>query len=131
VTEVPQNSHGTVSPTELPHRVIAWPSTYLGRWSLKLLAGFVALMGLFFVTISLYGGLDEVGRLSMQAGGRFFSLPWLASTLVAAVAAAVAAAGAALTAIIRKRERSLAMLLPLVIGGIVLLFAVGEMFEGR
>jgi hypothetical protein len=111
--------------------VIAWPSTSLGRWSLGLLAGFVVLIGLFFVAISFYGGLDEVGRLSIQAGGRFFSLPWLASTLVAAVVSGVAAGGAALAAIIRKRERSIAMLLPLFIGVIVMLFAIGELLEGR
>lgn len=128
---VSRSSHGTGSPTELPQRMLAWPNTSLGRWSLGLVAGFVALIGLFFATISLYGGGDEVRRLSMQAGGRFFSLPWLASTLVAAFVSAIAAGGAALAAIIRKGERSIAMLLPLFIGGIVILFAIGELFEGR
>ena len=110
---------------------MAWPSTALGRWSLGLLAGFVVLMGLFFATMWLYGGVDEVRRLSMRAGGRFFSLPWIAATLVAAFASAMAAGGAATIAIIRKGERSIAMVLPLFIGGSVLLFTIGELFEGR
>ncbi len=126
---VPQTSNGGSS-TALRQRLVAWPCTSLGRWSLGLLAGFVVLMSLFFAITSFYGGVGEVRRLSIQAGGRFFSLPLFASTLVAAFVSATAAGVAALTAIIRKGERSIVMLLPLLIGSIVMLFAIGELFEG-
>jgi hypothetical protein len=121
----------SVSSMSLLQKLMAWPSTALGRGSLWLLAGFIALMGLFAATMTLYGGVDEVRRLSIQAGGRFFSLPWIASTLVAAFASAIAAGGAALVAIIRKGERSIAMVLPVFMGAIVLLFSNGELLEGR
>ena len=129
MTKDSQRSPETNSLMNLVH---VWPRTSLGRWSLGLIAGFVVLIGLFFVMLSLYGGLDEVRRMSIQAGGNFFSLPWLASTLVAASVSAAAALGAALVAVIRKRERSIAILLPLLIGGRVTLFAIGELFfEGK
>ena len=127
-----KDSQSSPETNSLMDLVLAWPRTSLGRWSLGLIAGFVVLIGLFFVMLSLYGGLDEVRRMSIQAGGRFFSLPWLALTLVAASVSAAAALGAALVAIIRKRERSIAILLPLLIGGLVTLFSIGEMFfEGK
>jgi hypothetical protein len=105
----------------------------LGRSSFALVAGFVLFMCLLFTTVWLYGGGNEVRRLSMEAGGRFFS--WsppnliLAPTLLAALASAVAAGAVALAAIIRKVERSILMLVPLAVAGIALVFAIGELFE--
>ncbi len=119
---VAQSSYAPDARTTRPlwRRVLGWPCTALGRWSLLLLAGFVALMVLFFALISVYGGGDEVRRLSMQAGGRFFSLPWLGSTLLAAALSAIAGGVVALAAIIRKGERSIVMLVPLFVAGFVL-----------
>jgi hypothetical protein len=126
-----QSSHAPASPTPpLWRRVMAWPGTSPGRWSLGLVAGFAVLMGLLFGIISLYGGGDEVRRLSVLAGGRFFSLPWPASTLLAAVVAAIAAGVAACVAIIGKGERSILMLVPLFVAAITLLFTIGELCGG-
>jgi hypothetical protein len=132
---VAQSSHGPDAPVSrttrpLWQRVLGWPGTALGRRSLLLLAGFVVLMILFFTMISLYGGGEAVRRLSMQAGGRFFSLPWLGSTLLAAVLSAIAGGVAALAAIIRKGERSIVMLVPLFVAGFVLFWVIGELMEG-
>lgn len=132
MNSVSQSSHGPVSVTPSPlwRRVIAWPGTSPGRWSLGLLAGFIVLMFLFAASISLYGGGNEVRRLSMQAGGKFFSLPWLGSTLLAASLSAVAAAISALAAIVRKGERSILMVVPILVGSFVLFWAIGELLEG-
>ena len=110
---------------------IARPGTTLGRSSLWLLLVFVILMGLFFGTIALRGGIDEARRLSIQAGGKFYSLPGLALTLVAAALSAVTAGGLALVAIIRRGERSITMLLPLLAGLAVILWTIGELSEAR
>jgi hypothetical protein len=110
-------------------RVLAWPRASLGRWSLGLLGGFAALMCLLPAIISLYGGGEEVRRLSMKAGGKFFSLPLPAFVLLAAAASAVAGGVAALVAIIRKGERSILMIVPIIVGAFVSYFAIGEMVE--
>ena len=127
-----QSSHGPVSVTPPPlwSRVLGWPRASLGRWSLGLLAGFIVLMFLFLAMISLYGGGNEVRRLSMQAGGKFFSLPWMGLTLLAAALSAVAGGVAALLAIVRKGERSILMVVPILVGSFVLFWAIGELFEG-
>lgn len=113
----------------MPSRLIAWPGTPAGRWALHLLGGFVVLTSLFFGMIALYGGVDEVRRLSVQAGGRFFSLPLFGVTLLAAFVSVLAAAGAALGAFY-KGDRSILLLLPVGLGGLALVFAIGEFFEG-
>jgi hypothetical protein len=113
----------------MPSRVMEWPGTRAGRWAFYLLGSFVVLLSLFFGMIALYGGGDEVRRLSVQAGGRFFSLPLFGVTLTAAFVSVLAAAGAALGAFC-KGDRSILLLLPAALGGLALLFAIGEFFEG-
>jgi hypothetical protein len=126
-----QSSHAPASPAPpLWRRVMGWPGTSPGRWSLGLVAGFAVSMGLFFAITSLYGGAEEVRRVSMLKGGRFFSMPWIASTLLAADAAAIAAGVAACVAIIGKGERSILMLVPLFVAAISLLFTIGELCGG-
>jgi hypothetical protein len=98
---------------------------------LLLLLAFLVLIGLLFEMMALRGGIDEVRRLSLQAGGKFYSLPGLALTLVTAALSAVAAGGSALVAVIRKGERSITMLLPLLAGLIVIIWAIGELSEAR
>ena len=115
--------------SEFPKRR-GWPNTSLGRWSLGLLAGFIALTGLFFALMQLYyGGINEVSRLSAKSGGGFFSLPLFAGTLVAAFVLAFAAGVAAIAAIKRKGEQSILMVLPLLMGGIAAMFAFGVLVE--
>jgi hypothetical protein len=114
--------------SEFPRR---WerPCTALGRWSLWMLACVIILVVLFFTMMSLKGGLNEVTRLSAKAGGGFFSVPVLAWTLVAAFVSAVGAGIAAIAAIKRQGERSIVMVLPLLVCGMAILFAIGAMVE--
>jgi hypothetical protein len=109
---------------EFPRR---WerPSTSRGSWSLKLLVGFFALMVLFFAMMSFHGGINGARRLAENGGG-FFSVPLLAVTLIAALLSATAAFVAAYSAVTKKGERSILMLLPLFFGGLAMLLAVGE-----
>ena len=88
------------------------PSTSLGNWSLGLAGGFVALMILFFV------------MLSMTRNGII-----LGCTLASAGGLALAAAVVATVAIKRKGEQSILMVLPLLVGGIAALFAFGVLVE--
>ena len=104
-----------------------WPRTSLGRWSLWLIAGFIALMVLFFALVSIYGGFNELFRLSAKGGGGFFSLPLFALTLVAAFGLAFAAGVAAALAIKRNGEHSIVMLLPLFMGGVGTMFFIALM----
>jgi len=112
-------------------RVFAFPATFMGGWSIKLLVGWVALLVLAFVAVVLHGGSEATRRLSMAAGGKFFSLPSVAIPMAAGLLSAIAAFVVALVAIIRKGERSIVMLLPTLVGGLVLLFVIGEFCEGR
>ena len=110
-------------------RVFASPATFMGGWSLKLLVGWVVLLVLTFVAVVLHGGVEATRRLSMAAGGKFYSLPSVAVPMAAGFLSAIAALFVALVAIIRKGERSIAMLLPIVLGGLMLLFVIGEFLE--
>ena len=100
-------------------RLLAWPSTPSGLWACYLVGGFFVMMCLFFGITWLYGGPDEVRVAFKEAGGQFFSLPWVPFTLLGAAVAAIAAGGAALVAILRKGERSILMLLPLAVSALV------------
>ena len=115
---------------EFPRR---WerPSTSLGRWSLGLLAGFVGLMVLFFAVMSHYGGLNGASRSAAKSGGGFFSVPSLAWTLVAASLSGAAAFVAAYAAVTGKGERSILMLLPLIVGGLAIIIAIGAIVGSR
>ena len=107
--------------SEFPKR---WerPNTSLGRWSLGLLAGFIALMGLFFALMRLHGGLNKVIGMLAKSGGGSFSLSLLPCTLVAAFVSAFAAGVVAIAAIKRNGEQSILMVLPLIMGGIATMF---------
>jgi len=108
------------------------PSTSRGSWSLKLLVGFVALMVLFFVLMSFYGGINGSRQLAEKAGGGFFSVPLLAvTTLIAALVSAISAFVAAYSAVTGRGERSILMLLPLLVGGLAMLFAIGAIVGSR
>jgi hypothetical protein len=80
------------------------PGTSLGRWSLALLAGFVALMVLLMAMLSLARN-DVI----------------LGCTAAAAFGSAFAAGVVAVVAIKRKGERSILMVLPLFMGGVATL----------
>jgi hypothetical protein len=88
------------------------PSTSLGNWSLWLVGGFVALMILLFVLLSMTRNGVILGCTLASAGG---------SALAAGVVATVA--------IKKKGEQSILMVLPLLIGGIAAIFALGVLVE--
>jgi hypothetical protein len=109
---------GPASATVLPlsQRVLSTPHTSFGKWSIWLLAAFVLLMCVFFAlmrTVSLPGNYVRL---------------WV--PLISAAISAVAAGIVALLAIFRRAERSILMLLPLLVAALVLLFTIGEMNEG-
>ena len=112
----------------MPNRFFALPATSLGAWSFKLLAGWVVLLLCAFAAVALHGGAEATRRLSMAAGGKFYSLPSVALPILASFLSGIASFFAALAAIV-KGERSITMLLPLVLGGLVLFFAIGERLE--
>lgn len=108
----------SVPPPEQPlwRRILAWPSTMLGWWSLGLSVG-------FFVFFSLFQILVATGQ---RGGETFFSNPWLALSILPAAVSAIAAGGAAVGAIFWGRERSVFSFVALLLGLFVLLFVFGE-----
>jgi hypothetical protein len=109
-------------------RVIAFPTTSLGAWSLKLLAASMVCLLATFVAIALHGGGDATRRASMAAGGKFFSLLSVALPFAGTFLCGIAAFFTGLAAGV-KRERSITMLLPICVGGATLLWTLGEIFE--
>lgn len=112
------SSFQSMTPPDDPlwRRILGWPSTRLGWWSVGLLIG-------FFVFFSLFSLLVEFGQ---RGGETFFSNPWLASTMLVAASSAIAAGVTALVAVFGRRERSLLSILALLIGMFVLTFVLGE-----
>lgn len=100
-----------------PHRwhVALLPTSALGRWSVILGA---ASIGFFWLHQVLVG----MG----QGGDGWFSNPLLSGSLMATGLAAVAGLIAVAVAIIRDREFSLAQILPIAWGIIVVGFTLGE-----
>ena len=92
------------------------PHTAPGAWSLRLLAGSVALFVAFFLLVA-----------SGQRGGdTFFSNLWLASTILAAAGLAIGAGAIGLVAVIGSRERSSVVLTAIAVGLVVTVFLIGE-----
>src|ERR1039457_6131017 len=71
-------------------RVFALPATFVGGGSLKLLVGWVVLLVLTFVAVVVQGGVEATRRLSMAAGGKFYSLPSVAVPMAAGFLSAIA-----------------------------------------
>ncbi len=92
------------------------PSSRSGRWSLILAVAAVCGLAAFY-------GLVIGGQ---RGGDTFFSNPWLAGTMTAAVVCAIAAAGAGLYGIVRARERSAVVFATTTFGLLVLAYAIAE-----
>ncbi len=92
------------------------PGTVLGRWSLVLIAAFVA-------GLSLFGLAVAVGQ---RGGDGFFDNMWLTGPMLFAFAAAVAAAATGLVAMVGRGERAVSVLLAFVVGALVTVFGVLE-----
>lgn len=110
-------------------RLLEGPSTSWGQKSLLLVVAWMVFLLLGFGMIVLHGGVENTRRISMAAGGHFYSVPTVSIPVTLSVVAGLAGLAAALAAVVRKGERSLTMILPVVIGALVLLIVVGEMME--
>ena len=87
--------------------VLSLPSTRLGWWSL----GFVGAHALVMVTVGIVAGVLDAAGLPNLAGH-----PWLiAAALFVAGAPALAGIVTGLVAVIRRSERSILVLLPMLL----------------
>jgi hypothetical protein len=98
-------------------RILGPPRTRAGWWS-------VALAGAFVVFFVLFQALVAAGQ---RGGDTFFSNPSLALTILTAGAAAIAGGVTAGVAIEAKGERSLLVIVVLLLGLFVLTFVLGEL----
>jgi len=98
-------------------RLLGWPSTREGWWSVRL-------VGAFFVFFILFQALVGAGQ---RGGDTFFSNPWLAVTILLAGSAAIAGGATAGVAVVGKGERSLLVFVALLLGLFVLTFVLGEL----
>jgi hypothetical protein len=92
------------------------PRTALGLSALALVAGFAFFFLLFRVLLAA----------GQQGGATFWANPWLALAILLAGVAGVAGGFAALAAVVRG-ERSLVLLVPILLGVVVAMFAIGEL----
>ena len=97
-------------------RVHFKPTTDLGKWSAWLIVAFAILLGVFYILVA-----------SGQRGGdTFFSNPILTIPMLLAATSAIAAFIIGLISVVKRKERSVAVVLAIVFGLFVILFALGE-----
>jgi len=114
---VPPSVQAPLPGRPLWRRILAWPSTRSGWWSVRL-------AGAFFAFLVLFQALVGAGQ---RGGDTFFSNPWLAGAILLAAGAALAGGVMAVVAIVWSGERSLVMGGPVLLGLFVLTFALGEL----
>ena len=100
------------------------PGTTLGKWSI----GLIMAMPLLFITGSsftntLYDSVPAGNTILSDINAR----PFLALTMLAGMAAGVAASTAGLTSIIKHNERALLVYISTLIGGLLILYLIGEL----
>ena len=96
---------------------VGMPRTWLGWWSIGLAITFLVL----FVLWLLYVQATPMARPT------FFSDPLHAVLILAAAAAAITGAIVGALALVAKRERSLMILLSVLLGAIVLYWTIAEL----
>ncbi len=92
------------------------PSTIPGSLSLLFVAAFVA----------LFAAANVVVATGQEGGETIFSNLWISTPMLGALGSALTAGALAAFVVIRRHERSLAVLATLVFGLVVLAFVVGE-----
>jgi hypothetical protein len=92
------------------------PKSYLGKLSLALIAVFFSLYALFYSFIVL----------GERGGVTYFSNLKLALPITLAAISAISAFFTGMTAIIKRKERSVFVFLATIIGFFVLFFVLGE-----
>jgi cytochrome bd-type quinol oxidase subunit 2 len=97
-------------------RVHFKPTTDLGKWSAWLIVALAILLGVFFMLVA-----------SGQRGGdTFFSNPILTVPMLIAATAGIAAFIVGLISVVKRKERSVAAFLAIVVGLFVIVFVLGE-----
>ena len=99
------------------HRLLHQPTSGLGRASLALLGIAVALMVIPMVSVT--AGVDNGSALILE-------ILLLGIPLFLAFTCAISAGVAAAISLLRRGERSLLLALPLLVGALALIFAIGE-----
>ena len=99
------------------HRMFRLPTTTLGRVSLALLG--IAIVVMVIPMVAVAAGVDNQSALILEIA--LLAIPMF-SAFVSAVAAGVVAA----VALFRRGERSLLLVLPLLVSALALLFVIGE-----
>ena len=97
-------------------RVHFKPTTDLGKWSAWLIVAFAILLGVFYILVA-----------SGQRGGdTFLSNPILTVPMLLAATSAIAAFIIGLISVVKRKERSVAVVLAIVVGLFVIIFVLGE-----
>ncbi|MFC1983161.1 hypothetical protein ACFLV5_05220 [Chloroflexota bacterium] len=97
-------------------KVYFMPKTTLGKWSVALIAGFLVLIISFQFLVAI----------GQRGGETFFSALLLTVPIIIAGISGISAFFVGIIGVIRNRERSVIVYLAIIIGLLVLLFALGE-----
>ena len=92
------------------------PQTRMGRLA-------VSGDALSLVSLGVFIGLVAGGQ---KGGDTFFSNPWLSWSILLAGGAAIAAGAVGLVCIVTHRERSLPVVLTVILGGLTLAWVIAE-----
>lgn len=95
------------------------PMSAVGRWA----AGFVGLFVAAFLFLLVMAGMGQEG------GDRLSDNWWLAVPGVTAGVSGLAALAAGVVAMVRERDRSLPVLIAVVVGMLVTVFLLGEVIS--
>ncbi len=115
------SSSSPAAPRSLWLRLAGFPCTRSGWWSVSLAIVFLVLFPLWIVYSSM---------LRPMPRPTFFSDPLQACLLLSAAAAAIAGGIAGLYACAFSRERSVAVILGILLGAFVVYWTIGELLGG-
>lgn len=118
-----KNTFHSTPPTAISRQLFAEPSTSGGFWSLICVLAFVAVLVFFFVLLSLIDSMMDSGTDATRWAGYGLAFAFLAVAALPAIAGLVLS----LYSIIRRGERSLLMLIPILVGIFVVMFLVDEL----
>ena len=100
------------------------PGNKLGRWSV----GFIAVMPILFVVGSSFSGsLYESVTAGRTILADIAARPFLALTMLAGMAAGISGFITGLLAIVKQKENALLVYVSTLIGGLLILYLVGEL----
>ncbi len=100
------------------------PKTKLGRWSVGLI---IVMPILFVIGSSLSGSLYESVPAGRTIPADIAARPFLALTMLAGMATGILGFITGLLAIVKQKEKALLVYISTVIGGLLILFLIGEL----